>query len=259
MTSGAAVVRFLLSSGGVVSALIALAAWNVARPGRLARRMLGFAAICYALLAYYPFPRAIGRWLEHPFRVLTREDVPAGRIAVVLLGSGSNTIESWSGDRLSLLDPVGGDRTMEAFRAFRLLNAEWIISSGGEPDPADPDLPAGIAMRDTLLDLGVPAARIIVEQSSRTTRDEAIVVAGLLRSIGAERVVLVTSATHMRRSLAVFRWAGVEAIPAIARDSEHSSFWWRNTLPGADGLNKSQEVLHEVFGLIYYRLRGWQR
>ncbi len=259
MTSGAALLRFLLSSGGVVSTLVLLALWNAVLPGRGARRTLGLAAVCYAVLAYYPLPHSVGAWLARPFHTLTLHDVPRGRIAVVLLGSGSNTIESWSGDRLSLVDPIGGDRTMEAFRAFRLLNAEWIISSGGEPDSTDPDLPGGIAMRDTLLHLGVPAARIIVEQSSKTTHDEAVIVAGLLRSLGAERVVLVTSATHMRRSLAVFRSAGVDAIPAIARDSPHSSYWWRNRFPSTDGLDESQRVLHEVFGLAYYRLRGWQQ
>jgi uncharacterized SAM-binding protein YcdF (DUF218 family) len=259
VTTGAALVRFLLSSGGVISVMAVLSAWNAWRPSRTARRAIGVAALMYALLAYYPLPHAVGRWLGHPYHALTREDVPEGRIAIVLLGGGSNTVGSWSGDHLSLLDPTGSDRTLEALRAFRLLNAEWIISSGGKPDPDDPDAPAGVAMRDALLHLGVPNARIIVEQSSRTTREQAVNVARLLRSIAADHVVLVTSATHMRRSMGAFQSEGIDAIPAVARDSPHSSSWWRNALPSTDGLEESHTVLHEILGLAYYRLMGWQQ
>ena len=259
MILGAAAVRFLLSSGGVTVVLASLGLWILWRPKAWkARRSFVLAAITYALLGYYPLPLRVGNWLSSPFRPLTRADVPTGRVAVVLLGSGTDTQVDWSGNVFSVLDPVGAERTLEAVRVFKLLDAAWVISSGGEPDPNDPDLPSSLTMQKALVQLGVPADRIRAEQESRTTRDEAVIVAAMLPSLGVNHIVLVTSGMHMRRSLAVFRSAGVTAIPAIARDSIHSTMGVKRFLPSDTGLAESQSVLHEVLGLVYYRLRGWQ-
>ena len=260
MILGAAAVRFLLSSGGVTVVLASLGLWNLRRPKAPgARRAFVLAAVTYALLGYYPSSQRGADWLTSPFQPLTRADVPPGRVAVVLLGSGTDTQVDWSGNVFSVLDPIGAERTLEAARVFKLLDATWVVSSGGEPDPNDPDLPSSLTMQKALEQMGVPADRILTEQQSRTTRDEAVSVAAMLPSLGVNHVVLVTSGIHMRRSIAVFRSAGIDAIPAIARESLHSTMGMKRFLPSHTGLETSQSVLHEILGLVYYRLRGWQR
>jgi uncharacterized SAM-binding protein YcdF (DUF218 family) len=259
VTSGAALVRFLLSSGGIAGTLFVLILWTRLRPhAKAARVCLMTAAVAYVLLSVYPLPHAAAQWLARPFHSLQKADVPPGETAVVLLGSGNNTAENWSGDRYSVLDSIGTERALEAFRVYRLLDARWIISSGGQPDPEDHDQPAGVVMQTVLTQMGVPAERILIEQQSRTTRDEAVIVAGMLQTLHVEHVVLVTSGLHMRRALAVFRGAGIFAIPAIARETPHTASWLRNVLPTDDGLDESQYVLHEILGLAYYALRGWR-
>ena len=138
---------------------------------------------------------------------------------------------------------------------FRLLAADWVISSGGPGSSGE--TPNSIVMRDALTQLGVPPARIVLESSSRTTHDEAIIVAPMLKSLGVERTVLVTSAVHMRRSLSTFRAAGVPVIPAPAVDPGVYTSAGERWRPSARGLRLSAEVVHECIGLIYYRLRGW--
>lgn len=259
MILGARLVAFLMSAGGLTLLLIAsaLALWWPARRRTAAPLFAALAAV-YAILGCYPLAARGSAWLTSPFHELRKNDVAPGRTAVVLLGSGSITTVDWQDNQFSFPDPIGATRTLEAARVFRLLDAEWLISSGGEPDPADPDLPSGETMRDTLVRMGVPRERIIVEQESRTTREEAVIVQRLLTSINAEQVVLVTSGMHMRRSLGVFRAAGIRAIPAIARDGQHfSSSVWR-LFPSQEGLSLSHLVVHELLGLAYYRLRGWQ-
>ncbi len=259
MILGARLVSFLMSAGGLTLLLTgsALALWWPARRRTAAKFFAALAGI-YTILGCYPLAAWGSAWLASPFHELRRSDVAPGRTAIVLLGSGSITTVDWQNNQFSFPDPIGAARTLEAARVFRLLNAEWLISSGGEPDPSDPDLPSGETMRDTLTRMGVPRERIVVEQESRTTREEAILVQRLLTSLGAEQVVLVTSGMHMRRSLGVFRAAGVQAIPAIARDGQHfSSSVWR-LLPSQEGLSLSHLVVHELLGLAYYRLRGWQ-
>jgi uncharacterized SAM-binding protein YcdF (DUF218 family) len=83
-------------------------------------------------------------------------------------------------------------------------------------------------------------------------------VAPLLKSLAIDRVVLVTSETHMRRSLGAFRAVGVNAIPAIARGPDWPSRW-SDWLPNTESLEQSGSVAHELVGMPYYWLRGWWR
>lgn len=259
MILGAALLRYVISSAGVVTLLVLLAAWNAWRPGRRPRLTLIAAGFIYAVLSYHPLSHALSVWLNEPFSPLTRADVPAGRTAIVLLGSGSFTVRDWSDGQLSMIDPIGAERTLEAARVYKMVDAQWIISSGGEIDPEDQDQPSGPTMRDTLIGLGVPPDRVLMEDRSKTTRDEAVIVAAMLKPLQPDHVVLVTSGEHMRRSLAVFRAVGIEAIPAVAREYQHDDPFILKLLPSRLGLEESHYVAHEVLGLIYYRLRGWQR
>jgi uncharacterized SAM-binding protein YcdF (DUF218 family) len=261
LTSAAALVHFALSSGGVLIVLSALGVWMMVRPAsRRARRTFAGVALAYAIAGSYPVPRLVGTWLARPFRPLTAADVPPGKTAVVLLGSGAYTQHTWAGDTMSVLDRVGAERTLEAARIFRLVNPVWLISSGGRVIADDPDETAGVVMKEALVHLGVPEPRILVEQQSRTTRDEAVVVKSMLAPLAIDHLVLVTSDTHMRRSMAVFRSVGLDAIPAIAMTSPHvPDRPLLQFIPSQSGLEEADEVIHELLGLGYYWLRGWQK
>jgi uncharacterized SAM-binding protein YcdF (DUF218 family) len=97
----------------------------------------------------------------------------------------------------------------------------------------------------------------VIETQSKTTREEAVVIAPMLRAQGAEQVILVTSEEHMRRSLGTFRAVGVSAIPAIARDLRRDTTWTQRWLPSMDGLGTASQNTHELLGTAYYALRGW--
>jgi uncharacterized SAM-binding protein YcdF (DUF218 family) len=250
---------FLLSSGGVVAVLLVAFVWLSIKPkSRAPRVFLAFIVFGYTAASMYPVPHAVERWLGSAFRPLTRADVPPGRSVVVLLGSGSYRREDWSDVKLSVLDPIGVERTLEAARIYRLVQPEFVISSGGLIEPDDPEDPAGETMKQTLVRLGVPPERIIVEKESTNTREEAVMVAAMLPSLDVQHVILVTSAVHMRRSVGMFRSVGVEVIPAIARQREYSGTSVSLT-PTETGLRTSSLVTHELAGLTYYWLRGWYK
>jgi len=52
--------------------------------------------------------------------------------------------------------------------------------------------------------LGVPAARVVLRQSSRSTRDEAIQGAALAEELGLRQLLVVTSAYHVPRARQIF-------------------------------------------------------
>jgi len=104
----------------------------------------------------------------------------------------------------------------------------------------------------------VPADRIAVEDRSQNTRDEAAIVAAMIAPLNIDRVVVVTSQRHMRRSIGAFRAVGLDAVPGIARDTGAAQVW-QYFLPSEVGLRETSLVAHELLGLLYYRARGWYR
>lgn len=181
------------------------------------------------------------------------EAVPGGD-AIVLLGGG---IDAPARDRPHPDLNAAADRIWHAARLYRAGVAPWIVVSGGSVWGARRQTEAE-AMRTLLLDLGVPEAFVILEDRSRTTRENAERTARLAEARDFTRIVLVTSATHMPRAAAAFRTVGFEVVPAPA---DHARFDDRppvlRWLPDAEALHESSKVLKEVLGRIVYGLRGW--
>jgi len=178
---------------------------------------------------------------------------------IVVLGSGSYLARDWENTTLPLLDRASAERVIEAARIYRLTEPEWIISSGGMLTPSESAEPNGRTMGDGLVRLGVPGSRVLVETESKTTRDQAEIVQRMLSRFAVDRPILVTSALHMQRALASFRAAGLNPVPAIARDPFHAPRWIRRWVPTDDGFGEGALVAHEAIGLGYYWLRGWAR
>lgn len=249
---------FVFSAGGACVALLGFAGWLLLAPkSKRARLLLALTATFYTVTSIYPLSHAAGQALGRSYRPFASGDVPPARTIIVLLGSGSFTMRNWSGEAVSLPDTIGAERAVEAARVFKLIAAERIISSGGRVNPDDQDEPSGLSMQSLLVWLGVPEDRIVIEQDSRNTHDEAVLVKALLPSLGAERVVVVTSVIHMRRSLKVFSKAGIDAIPAVAFERDEADDWMTRYLPSGEGLRESGMLAHELLGFVYYKARGW--
>jgi uncharacterized SAM-binding protein YcdF (DUF218 family) len=260
MIVGSDFIRYALSSGGLVIIFLVLAIWIARAPSRVARRLLLVVAILFAIVSIYAGQFLLAQAIVGSLRPFTTTDaVPNRRTAVVILGSGSVGVEDWDGTRYSVPDRPAMARVLEASRVVKLVDPAIVISSGGSPHPDRRIVPTGETMRDMLVTLGVPADRIVVETVSRTTRDEAVVIAPMLREQRAEQVILVTSEDHMRRSIGSFRAVGVEVVPAIARDLRRDVTWMQRWLPGEEGLGTASENAHELLGIVYYALRGWWR
>src|SRR5262245_35910263 len=168
---------FAFSLEGLLSSLMVLSVLLALRPRlRVARWMLLLVVLGYTVISTYPVPRAIKHVWSRPFTLLAKSDVPPGRVAIVVLGSGSYTAVDWNKNRIAVPDPIGLGRTLEAARIYSLVGAEWVVSSGGPPEADSSDYPAAEAMRDTLLRLGVPAARLVLKGESRATHEEALAV-----------------------------------------------------------------------------------
>ena len=255
-----ALVSHVLSSGGVILVLIAAAIWMWRRPGSPhVRRWIIVTAIIYSALGCYALSYATGRLLVAGLRPFTKADAPPGPTAIVVLGSGTFSARDWDDGRLDVPDRASASRVLEAYRVFKITDAAWVIASGGLVIANDFDEPNGRTMRDTLARLGVPESRLLVETASRNTHDEAVIVREMLGTLSVQHVILVTSDIHMRRSLGTFRAQGITAVPAITRQDPGAVPWFAWILPTERGIDHASDVWHELFGLVYYFVRGWYR
>jgi len=108
-------------------------------------------------------------------------------------------------------------------------------------------------MRGLLLDFGVPARAMLLEERSRTTAENAFYSVQLLRQRRIDTVLLVTSALHMERARRLFEAQGLRVIPVAtdheARDTSRMPAWQR-WLPSADALDGSARALKEWVGRL---------
>jgi uncharacterized SAM-binding protein YcdF (DUF218 family) len=187
-------------------------------------------------------------------RILSAEEA-AGAQAIVVLGGGTRSF--FSGDLV--LDEVNGSalRVIEGARLYKLLGGPLVIVSGGITRRLPRPRSEAQAMRAAIVSLGVPESKVVLEDRSTTTREEALILKSMFAEQGIERFVLVTSPTHLGRSVATFRSVGLQPIPAASpqRSDSTGSFW--TPLPDWDSLALSDTAIYDTVAWLYYWQRGW--
>ena len=153
----------------------------------------------------------------------------------------------------------GVDRLFEAAQLFHAGKAAHIVVSAGNLPWHRIIAPEAHWIGQFLGELGVPADAIILESKSRNTHENAAFTAPILAAHGWHTVLLVTSADHMPRAMAIFRKTGIAATAATTDVYGHEPVFESilDVLPDVRALEETSNVLKEMIGLVYYRLRGW--
>ncbi len=106
-------------------------------------------------------------------------------------------------------------------------------------------------------DLGVDPARVLIEEASRNTEENARFTRDLVHPEPGQRWILVTSAYHMPRSVGLFRAAGFDVVPYPV--DYRSTGTARDFVPTAEisaGLRRLDMAVREWIGLVAYRASG---
>ena len=189
--------------------------------------------------------------LERDFRPRAMS-VIAAEDAIVVLGGATR------GDtHLSTYPDLNehSDRLVLAAALYHAGKAPLMLLSGGAQPGARPEAQL---MKEILAVMGVPSRSIILERSSRNTYDNALYSAAILDSRNIKRILLVTSAYHMRRAQAVFEKQGFEVVPA---PTDYQRLVVDPVLPrwipSVGDLKNSSTAIKEYIGYWVYRWRGW--
>ncbi len=214
-------------------------------------------ALCLLIVSSNPWLAARFRaQLEQWYVPVTAAQAPSAD-AIVLLGGALYLPVP---PRVTAELSGAGDRVLYAARLYRSGRAPRVIVTGGNVFE-QPDGVRGESwyLAELLEEWGVPESAILIEESSRNTRQNALETKKILDRERLRTILLVTSAMHMPRALATFRGAGINAIAApvdFTVDAYRRPGFFE-LLPTADAMAHNAYTLREYLGIIVYGLRGW--
>ncbi len=226
------------------------------RPTRRCGAIL--ACLCIVLTAFGGTP--LSAWL---LSTLERSHTwtAAGRLGrvdaiVVLGGSYSVSADEPAGFKVN----SSFDRITTGLALVDLGLSTNLVLGGGIPVEGTSSMHDGEALRPWLGKRVHASTRVLVIESSTTTREEAVHFATMATGKGWHRIALVTSGSHLPRAVAVFEGQGIEVEPigcAFEGLTRLSSVNRWTLVPNPGDLRLAGMWFHEMMGRLYYRLRGW--
>jgi uncharacterized SAM-binding protein YcdF (DUF218 family) len=185
--------------------------------------------------------------------------------AIVVLGGGTESPET---PRPITEVNGAGDRVLYAAWLYQQGKAPVILASGGSLDWELHQTTSAQNMEALLKLIGVPAEAIWTQPESRNTYEDALYSARLLKEEGIRRILLVTSASHMPRSVRLFQAQGLEVVPAPVDFHVTDADWKQlaspdlrvqilGLVPSADSLGLTTRMLKEYLGMLVYDLQGY--
>jgi uncharacterized SAM-binding protein YcdF (DUF218 family) len=169
---------------------------------------------------------------------------------VVVLGAG-HIFDS----RVPITSQISGTsliRLVEGIRLHKMLpGSKLILSGGGGVDP----VPNAKVMADVAMAIGVERNDLILEPVAQDTRDQAQLIQKI---VGGDRFILVTSASHMPRSVSLFKKLGMKPVPAPTghQVQERQGMSPAMFFPSTGNLRKAEIAVHEYLGSVWARIRG---
>lgn len=179
-----------------------------------------------------------------------RDEAALPRVdAIVVLGGGVGY--SWLAREHVDPEDLGSSRIAAGARAWLAGKAPIVILSGGG---VGDDTEARM-MATAIMHLGVPRTALLLEERSRSTRDNARNTAALAKARRIGSVLLVTSSLHMPRAAFEFQNTRLEVIPVPVPERAQRTHWTQRWLPSRSALRRSSRALKEIAALLVVRAR----
>jgi uncharacterized SAM-binding protein YcdF (DUF218 family) len=220
---------------------------------RLGTRLFTAGALAFLLMSFTPLPYILIAPLEARF---TRPDLTQGPpvTGIIILG-GAQDGRADSAKELAGVNE-SAERFTEGVALSRRFPAAKVVFTGGNGQILDRRAaPEAVLVGRLFAALGVPPERMVLEDRSRNTWENAIFTREKIDPKPGERWLLVTSAFHMARSMGCFRKAGIDVEPWPVDYRLGDSIWEFNAYY-PDGLRRTDMAVREWIGLVAYYLAG---
>jgi uncharacterized SAM-binding protein YcdF (DUF218 family) len=227
------ITHFILPPGLLVIVFVLL---GILTKRKLAKLIAFSFALFVYLLSIEPIKDVLYKPLEEAYPVPSK---PEGDAIVILGGGAYNT---------GILKEDSTKRLLTGFVLHKQTNLPIILSGGASIGA----LPEAEVMKGLLLTLGVDKGKIHTDVNSKDTEENAQEVKKLCERLRCRRVVLVSSAYHMRRAVLSFQKVGLEVVPYptdFKRDMRYNLY---SLLPKMGVFADSYKALREYLGLVWY-------
>ncbi|MFM7856989.1 MAG: YdcF family protein [Flammeovirgaceae bacterium] len=154
----------------------------------------------------------------------------------------------------------GADRITHAVELYRLNKIKKILVSGGNGNLTKVARQEADNIAAILKLMLVPDSVIVIENQSRNTHESALAVKKILGTKAtSEKCLLITSAFHIRRSVACFKKVGVDATPFSTEVITHKRKFDLDILfiPKNEAMGVWQTLIREWVGMFAYKLAGY--
>jgi uncharacterized SAM-binding protein YcdF (DUF218 family) len=206
---------------------------------------------------------SLARSLE--WRYLPQGDPPAADVIVILGGA----TEPQNAPRPTVELNAAADRLFYGAELYKQNKSPRVLLSGGDIEFLSTGVQSPAQdMSEVMQMLGVPQSAIIIQGKSQNTHEDAVYSCAWIKENKLQTVLLVTSATHMPRSVMLFEKEGCAVIPAPADFTVTQTAWQRlwhpnfeefmiNLIPNYSNLSLLTKSLKEYIGIGVYKLQGW--
>ena len=244
VTNPTALIFLLLISGGLFRK------WIMVK-----RSLWGMALVLTLLFTNQPlYDAAYRQWFaeyDHP--------LPEGKTYEYGIVLGGYSHWDWERNRIEFSNIA--DRLLEGIRLYKegrirklvlasdgsIIECENAVAMKGNPE----------GMRAFLKAMGMPPEDIILETKAWNTQENATFTLELIGdSLKTVPSLLITSASHMRRSLATFHRVGIPSDPYITDTPVQVGDQKPSWVPSLAVLLRWPELLHEWVGYAYYVWKG---
>lgn len=221
------------------------------RRARLGRALTALGAVSLVLVAFSPFGKLVMRTLEDRFPIAGETRPIAG---IVILGGAAGVTRG----QVAFNDAAS--RMTSAIGLALKHPQARIVFAGGDAGFFDrgpvTEAEAAVAL---FRDVGIAPDRMVFEDRSRNTRENALFTREIVAPKPGERWVLVTSAFHMPRAIGCFRAVGLdlEAYPVDFRTEGRAAQDLRPFGRLSDGMRITDLAIKEWLGLLTYRVAGY--
>lgn len=153
------------------------------------------------------------------------------------------------------------DRLFQVLPLYHQGFVKRIVFAGGSGSIEFPEKKEGIYVKKYLKSINIPDTAMIIESESKNTYENAIYTAKILDSLNIKgKFLLVTSAFHMRRSMAIFNKAGFKSITPFITNRHSGNRRYTPDhifIPNAGAILSLQVMIHEWVGFLIYKLKGY--
>jgi uncharacterized SAM-binding protein YcdF (DUF218 family) len=217
---------------------------------RLGRALAAAAAALLLAVAVLP----VGEWALRPLEErFPRPELPARVDGIVVLGGMVDQVVAHHRGAPALTDAA--ERLVEFADLARRFPEARLVATGGSGRLDEQDLKEAPVMEEALRRMGFDASRVLFEDRSRNTHENVLYSRDLVGPRPGETWVVVTSASHLPRSVGIFRRAGW---PVLGWPADYRTGAGRGV--GTPSLSGNLAMLdfaaREWLGLLAYRLMG---